>query len=212
MPWYKSDKFLKPFYMADYAPDSNGVLRAPRPKHCPLAVEGETGECRPTLADRRTRKCGPGYALDVLSCGNHSCCFTIYPTGWVPFGRSPLSDLANAAIDLAERCPWPDQANTKKPTRKTQVRHVLALTFLLGIEPSQSLSERHTLSISLEVPLLTLEGAAKQIRAGPTPKRRAEACTELMRGPQAPKWESIFEAGSQIGFWGKPCNHSSLVG
>lgn len=52
---------------------------------CPLARGGE--RCRIRQHDWRKRKTGPSVALRVLKCKSHRRAFTVYPPGYVPYGR-----------------------------------------------------------------------------------------------------------------------------
>lgn len=69
------------------AQDGGGSLRPPKPLRCP----GPTRDgCLIHFSRWRRRVHGPGFFLASMRCLTHSLCFTIYPPGWVPYGRSPL--------------------------------------------------------------------------------------------------------------------------
>jgi len=201
MPWWKCAKFLKPFYCSRYVPDSSGAIRPSTPEFCPLAQSGAGGPCQIQTADWRQRKCGPGFPLLVLRCLTHKISFTVYPIGWVPFGRRELLETIEAVQDKASGESWPDQAYGSKPTRKTQARWIFALSLLTGIDPSLDENSIHLSGVVLNVATTVLKGFSERIRDGPpTPKRRAEAIRDLLN--HIANHEALFKQGSQIGFWG----------
>lgn len=75
---------LRPFVVADYA---DGHLQC-RILDCPWAGRDEA--CAVVQHDRRVRKTGPTHPLVVLRCLVHACSFTVYPPGFVPYGRRQL--------------------------------------------------------------------------------------------------------------------------
>lgn len=93
--------------------------------------------------------------MDVVRCATHRLAFTIYPPGHVPYGRTPLIELAPdgsalsgggtearpattllvaAASDAASGTRWPREgASTAAGVRSTQHRHVARAAALLGL-------------------------------------------------------------------------------
>lgn len=69
------------------------------PAKCIAASDGcERGPCRIWLRHWRTRKTGPEFPLVVVACRTHRVAFTLYPPGYVPYGR-----VAMAPVDAAGR-------------------------------------------------------------------------------------------------------------
>lgn len=84
----------RPFLSAPYlAGDDGRYAPAEALDQCPFAEGGEP--CRLEKHDWRPRKSGPAIALRVLRCRTHGVFFTVYPPGYVPYGRQRL-----AAVDL----------------------------------------------------------------------------------------------------------------
>ena len=54
-------------------------------EQCPLATADE--ECATTLNGFRGRKTGPRFPIQVMWCHRHDLSFTVYPLGFVPYGR-----------------------------------------------------------------------------------------------------------------------------
>lgn len=77
----------RPFLSAPYGLDEESVRWRPLGiiDRCPLARDGE--RCRIRQHDWRNRKTGPSVALRVLKCMSHHRAFTVYPPGYVPYGR-----------------------------------------------------------------------------------------------------------------------------
>lgn len=88
--------------MAEYAPDQGGVCRPEIPEHCPHGADGS--RCRMAVHGIRRRKTGPGHALVVVVCRTHGCFFTLYPPGYVPYSRMPVSPVG--CDDMADFSGW----------------------------------------------------------------------------------------------------------
>jgi len=48
----------------------------------------------------RTRKCGVEHPLACFICAEHDCSFTVYPPGWLPFGRRPVVHVTASGFDV----------------------------------------------------------------------------------------------------------------
>lgn len=75
------------FIFARYERDDYGEWNVQLPKSAPC---GRSGECRIREHDMRERRTGPGHALLVIECTVHGRYFTLYPPGYVPYGRKRL--------------------------------------------------------------------------------------------------------------------------
>lgn len=91
------------------------------PRTAPCA-EGARCQCRVSLHDHRRRKTGPEHPLAVVRCRAHGQSYTIYPTGFVPYGRQRLPrqraeiESAPALLAVEDRADpevtrWPDWAD-----------------------------------------------------------------------------------------------------
>ncbi len=79
----------RPFLSAPYVADeTNRMSPSERIDQCPWASEGES--CKIRKHDWRRRKSGPSIGLRVLRCLTHGHDFTVYPPGYVPYGRQVL--------------------------------------------------------------------------------------------------------------------------
>jgi hypothetical protein len=139
----------------------NGRIRAVVPFYCPDAGDGPP--CHVQIHHYRRRKTGiPWGSLAVAKCRTHGLTFTLYPPGYVPYGREPYVELGPdgsalardpgdsesalspgyfaAAHDAAEGVLWPlDSAPTPPDAvRSTQRRRVLRLSTLLGLASGAS--------------------------------------------------------------------------
>jgi hypothetical protein len=73
-----------------------------RVEQCPLAAADE--ECATTPNGFRARKTGPRFPIQVMTCHTHGRSFTVYPMGFVPYGRvreAPV-DVAGGALEASE--------------------------------------------------------------------------------------------------------------
>ncbi len=78
----------RPFLSAPYVADEIGRMSPPDIDQCPWASGGES--CKIRKHDWRRRKSGPSIGLRVLRCLTHGHDFTVYPPGYVPYGRQVL--------------------------------------------------------------------------------------------------------------------------
>lgn len=97
----------------------------------------------------RERKCGPDFKLLVVQCKAHGACFTLYPVGWVPYGRMAIAPSPPARSDVAETSSglaWDDTAfgvvprwlasstdNELSSYRRTRTRQVASSAQWLGL-------------------------------------------------------------------------------
>jgi hypothetical protein len=215
MPWTKPIYRERPFLTAEYAPDAGGLLSPPMPEICPSAESGAAGSCRIGSHALRERKCGPGFELTIFRCKNHKVSFTVYPTGWMPYGRRPLIGEVStfeAVEQLSNGIRWPEHSTNSTPTGKTQRRWVTAWSILIGICPSLSLDDRHKAGNTLGVPTLLLKEKADQIRAGPTIASRAQSSTYSGFTSVVTSLKTLLPRGTQVGYWGKHYLSSALIG
>ena len=83
-------EFIISKYLWDQA---KSQFRCQKPKSLPCGCDGR--ECRIVVHEWRHRKTGPEHRLMVVYCKTHGTYFTIYPPGYVPYGRiavTPVND------------------------------------------------------------------------------------------------------------------------
>ncbi len=95
----------RPFLSAPYVADeTNRMSPSECIDQCPWASEDES--CKIRKHDWRRRKSGPSIGLRVLRCLTHGHDFTVYPPGYVPYGRQVL-----VPVDLGgHRLKQPEEA------------------------------------------------------------------------------------------------------
>lgn len=204
-----------------YEVDAEGEVRVALPGRCPLGADGS--ECRVRVHDHRARKTGPRVALVVARCRTHARAFTVYPPGYVPYGRVAVVpvDLAGrevrtpsgerglfdtlfeAAMDAAAGVRWPRSGAAEPGTRRTQGRRLERASSLLGLALATSERRRERLAETLCVPLLTLHEAPRESwHAGGSWTDRGQQIARVLREVREPA--RLLLAGEVGGLWGRP--------
>jgi hypothetical protein len=219
---------LNRFYVVSpYHPDTDGDFIPDIPSHGPCR-ERDGRECKLCIDHFRERKQGPGPNLCVMRCGTHKKGFTIYPPGWVPYGRKALAPVAldggaisngdgarrfagtcfDAALDAADRRAWPRQSDSGSvdPRFSTQTRHLRRSSLLLGIHPSFDQRVREQTAQILDVPGQLLCDAAALIERQPGYHGSGRACRDILESIPASNsiFESLAEAGAVVRLWPSP--------
>jgi hypothetical protein len=142
-------------------------------------------DCHIRVHHHRPRKTGPRFPLCVVECVTHHRIFTLYPPGYVPYGRVaiapvgsdgvPLADdaeegdawertLFRALQDAARGIAWPRRLEPGDGERgletwRTQGRRIRLAASLLGVlaEPERA---QPAVAATLGIPTLTLRDAA----------------------------------------------------
>jgi len=84
----------RPFIVTAYALGDGGEFMPVMPLACMAEGAGSDGDpCRIWLHHRRPRKTGPGFPLTVVECRTHGVAFTLYPPGYVPYGRVAIAPV-----------------------------------------------------------------------------------------------------------------------
>lgn len=211
----------QPFVQVAYRVDPNGAIVAALPSHCPAGVTGAA--CRITAHDRRFRNQGPEHALVVARCQEHGRSFTLYPPGWVPYGRRALcrvtpagyrvrSDSAEgtilgAAEDAEAGRLWPRRGAGPAPgVHRTQGRLLSCLSLLLGVSPALHERIREAIATCLGVPLLSLHDACRRYVSVRSWRERARVLMDVVRriGARRQLPELWSRAGHLAGLWGRP--------
>lgn len=196
-----------------------------RPSKCPL-FNCLPAACKLIFQGYRDRKSGPKHPLVRFYCSTHKSYFTVYPIGYVPYGRAPIflssgntdisETLFKAALDASSNISWRKTASIisnmkidipleEIRTFKTQKRHISGAAILLKI--SSLIDERsidlNTLSADYGISYMLL----KSIRArdGPnTYKKTGVHIMELLKSNQCSlNLQTIIKLGSAAGFFGE---------
>jgi hypothetical protein len=211
----------QPFVQVAYRVDLNGTLVAALPSHCPGSSGGEA--CRVTPHHRRARSQGPEHALVVAHCHEHGRSFTLYPPGWVPYGRRALcrvtpggcpvrSDsvdgtLLGATEDAAAGKLWPrSSAGPNQGVQRTQGRLLACASQKLGVSPALGERIREAIATCLGVPLLVLHEACRSYARVRSWRERGRVLMEVLRriGARRQLPELWSRAGYVAGLWGRP--------
>jgi len=209
------------FVVTPYEPVGNQLL--PQfPDTCPLGVK-DGQACRLCNDHFRERKTGPQFALCVMRCRTHAIGFTLYPTGYTPWGRKPWvaqgsvmkaeedaqwlrNTYFEAALDAAQRVFWPREKTLDSdfgtPSDLTQQCHLSRSIRLLGIDQVPSL--RELFAQRLCIPGQTLNDAAGIIGQQPSLEGLGRAvCTVLEAIPLTLTrvFESLASCGAAVGLW-----------
>jgi hypothetical protein len=78
------------FIITPYRAGQDGRLEAVMPDQCIEGGAGQGVQCVVRVHHRRERKTGPEHALVVAECLTHGVAFTLYPPGFVPYGRAAI--------------------------------------------------------------------------------------------------------------------------
>ncbi len=207
----------RPLTQLPYWPRKDGRLEPDPPPHCP---EGGNNPCDIRIKERRDRKCGPGYRLIQFECRAHSCCFTVYPPGWGPFGRrrwasvredgsvdqgNPKESYFSSVLDMCKGRRWSEESGSDPGTRRTQGRHINALSHLFALT-STSTAEHHLTAEILNMDTVRLRDIANGIREGPSLLVKAKGERAVLNHLTKMKdtLKPILQLGHHFGFWGPP--------
>lgn len=177
---------------------------------------GEDGSaCAVARHDRRPRKSGPEHALVVCRCRAHGVFFTVYPPGYVPYGRVPVvaEDSEGRAIGgealgttifgaaLEARA----ETENRRMQRRTIQRRLGVCAALLGLWSGLAEPVRDRIADALWLPRLAARASARVY--GMTrllAERSAMVLGFLSRVPLARRHVGLFVAGQHAGLWGRP--------
>jgi hypothetical protein len=217
-------------YSVDLA---TGRLVPSLPSTCVAVGTAPGVPCRVRLDKWRRRKHGPEHPVAVGCCRPHRSWFTLYPPGWTPFARqqlayeTPLGDqvggadvpwcgtLFRALVDEADGRKWPrfarftpsaDDEPSPPGTRKTQLRHLVGASMLLGLAAVGD-GDSVVVAVALGIPLVQLAAAAAHIRDGPTAAVRGQGGAAVLKAVACPRrrlFTELVYLGHHQQFWGPP--------
>lgn len=164
---------------------------------------------------RRLRKTGPCHALTVATCREHWTFFTLYPPGFVPYGRQQLApadgaddeaSVVGAAASAASGELWSrGPCSPDGRWRSTQRARVERVSELLGIGEQQDHRKLPPLARVLDVDVQELRAAARDVAGEPLLMRRASGVMRVlgaMRQVGTAVFDRLLSAGHLVGLWG----------
>ena len=161
----------------------------------------------------------------MLRCRVHLLAFTLYPPGYVPYGRkavatvtlvgaeldtrpeAPAETLLDAARDAAQGQAWHREHPGGSATWwSTQGRQVAVAVQIFGVAPDLDLAARLLQAAALQVCVLALVDAAQTIAEMPGYRTRGRAAMGVLdRMPRGPcRLQCLLAAGHLAGRWGPP--------
>ncbi len=203
------------FIIGEYRLGESGRWRVEVPRSAPCA-EGARCRCRVVLHSHRSRKTGPEHPLAVVRCQVHHQSFTIYPPGFVPFGRQRLprseSEIDSAPALLAvddrsdpEVARWPDWADpdgVEPGWASTQWRQIGRWGWWLGLSGPEALGQQ--VATTLGIPQHDHAEARRQYRAGGD-RSRSQAILGILAvvGKVGGVLRRLLRAGHLVGLIGR---------
>lgn len=215
------------FLVTPYLPDAEGVLQPVLPSRCPVCKVDVVPKLSVHL--RRSRIFGPTMPLAVLHCHTDGRFYTLYPPGYVPYGRQPLLHVdidGNALAPAApEQDPFEDTllelpvpatepprvhdldneavAAVRRSQARAGQRRVGLLGQLFGLGRTV-VRVREQISVLLNLPLVLLTLAASAYAEARFAVRRQQVrrvLDALVLGPGL-LWR-VMEAGYRTGVFGR---------
>jgi len=208
--------------VACYSIGDDGGVEAEIPDVCSLEP-GSKAVCAVARHHLRSRLTGPQHDLIVVRCRTHQRAFTLYPPGFVPYGRVPLmlrspnggtavdlgaETLFSAATDAAAGTIWPESDPrfwNVGGVRSTQRRRVARAALLLGIATLTEAS-RERVAAAIEVPFTRLRD-----RSGEAMSRSVITCAQAVwatfeeaQSGTRDLLSRLLAAGEIVGLWAQP--------
>ena len=192
-------------------------------RRCPLAQDGDV--CAVSKDGFRARRTGPGFRLQVMSCAHHGH-FTVYPPGFVPYGRTAVAPVGfagevragdphaaaaikwrhsvfEASVAIATGQAW---QRDRERTDPLQRRHGEIAAGILGLSPDiESITVERIRGV-LELPGLDHEKARRDFVTARDSAQRVAALMPLLDAVvlDGGVCARILSAGFLAGLWGRP--------
>jgi hypothetical protein len=209
------------------------------PTQCIAATDGDGGVCSIGVHHRRSRKTGPSHPVAVARCRTHRVSFTLYPPGYVPYGREAVApvdaegqlvhdvedgkvggvepELAwdatifRAARDAEQRLAWPRESSMGATgSWRSQGRWIAMAAALLGL--TTDAIERWPLIGLVGVPALVLREASEAYASAKGYVARGRAVTLVLSAlalTGCRLLDKLLQAGSRANRWGPPLRWDS---
>ena len=203
------------------------------PAQCMAATDADGGACSIGVHHLRSRKTGPSHPVAVARCRTHQVSFTLYPPGYVPYGRvavapvdaegqlvhevgdgevdgfepEPAWDatIFRAARDAERGLAWPRQATMDAMgSWRSQGRWIAIAAALLGLTTEDN--ERWPLVGLVGVPALVLREASAAYASAKGYVGRGRAVTLVLDALALTGrrlHDMLLEAGSRAKRWGQ---------
>lgn len=81
------------FIITRYWAAEGAEFEAEIPARCVASTELDGSDCSIAIHGYRSRKAGPSHPLAVARCKRHEVAFTLYPPGYVPYGRVAIAPI-----------------------------------------------------------------------------------------------------------------------
>lgn len=220
---HTSRRDARPFVITPYVEGDDGKLVPLLPDEGPC--RGSDGRrCRLSVHHHRERKTGPEFSLAVVCCAAHGPpAFTLYPPGYVPYGRHRVAPVAAdgsavhtegegggeafaatafaAAVDAAGGTAWSREG--AGPSWSTQGRWLARLIVWVGVAVDLEAQVRARLAALLGVAQLVLLEQAKAIAACPGYRQRGRAVVTVLAALRrdASVADRLVAAGAEVELW-----------
>ena len=211
------------FVVSSYVGDRHGQMHPVVPSRGPCR---DDRECQLVVKDRRFRKTGPGFPITVLNCKTHGRCFTLYPPGHVPYGRTPLVALSvqggvverergppyqgtyfQAALDASQKAAWPKEGTTgnAQPRFVTQLRHLKRCCLLFGLMAASRI-RTETLWATMGIPGMAWQQARRRVVSHKGFRGKGNAIRQLLNllPETLDSFLRLATLGHHAGFWPVP--------
>ncbi len=217
----------RPFVLTVYRQEPGSEYPVPAlPDRCLVGIDDDA-PCLIRADYERHRVKGPVFPLVVARCTVHEVRFTLYPPGWGPYRRQPVTGLDHlgavvtddddqidldgtifqAAVDATDGTAWERECTVDdEPWWGTQWWHLVYAMLLLGIHPDLDARVRERVAVVLDVPLVVL-GDATRLSKQRGYSVKGEAIMgivgRLPRHERRPDLR-LMRAGAVVGLWGRP--------
>lgn len=208
------------FVISPYHCGEDGKYRPDMPTHGPCRQT--SSQCGLSVKNRRPRKTGPCFALYVIYCRAHDVCFTLYPPGQVPYGRTALVVMGpegksvvkdrgppfagtyfDAALDAARGIAWGKESyeGSQHPRFLTQCRHLCRCARLMGLGATER--EREKVAELLGIAGLELQEAGQAVQSQQGYRETGLAICQVLT--LLPETQATFQrlttCGYYVGIW-----------